>query len=794
MNHDGELSIATARRADTKKWHNKKMAWSELATKLTTEYRTYETVAEYASMNKDEQARIKDVGGFVGGYLKEGRRLNRCVDFRQVLCLDLDDARLTAFDEFKALYPVASVTYSTHKHSSKKPRLRIVAPLSRKCSPEEYEAVGRAVAGRVGLEMFDPTTFQPARLMYWPSTSKDGEFYAASNDASWLDVDAVLATYENWHDTSAWPRSEKEAVKVKREHDKAEDPTAKKGCVGAFCRVYPVSRAIDQLLTDIYTPTDMDDRYTFTGGSTSGGLVIYEDLWAYSNHSTDPAGQKLCNAFDLVRIHKFAHLDEHGEEGVKAPSYRRMVEWASELEEVKAELVAASVSDARMEFADEAAEECEDDKEWMKELEMDGKTIKSTAPNFSLIFNNDPRLKDRFKYDAFACREYVTATVPWRKVTEKVGVEDHDLAGLRSYVESVYGMSSPQKLDDALTLEVHRRSYHPVRDYLKSLKWDGVERIETLFIDYLAAKDTVYTREVARKMMIGAVARVMRPGTKFDQATVLVGPQGCGKSTLCAKLGGDWYSDSFAGVEGNAAYEAIQGVWIMEMGELAKLKKADVEPIKQFIGTTEDRFRPAYARKVATFKRQNIFIGTTNSKNFLRDTTGNRRFYPIDVKRGRKNLFGDDSELDRERDQLWAEAYHYYKKHEPLILSKEAEALGDIEREEHSEIDERTGLIGDYLDMLLPTNWETMGLNERRRYILDSDLRADGKVRRESVCLSEVWCECFGKDPDGLNKYNTRDVSEAVAAVKGWESGLSTEMFPLYGRQRYYVRIKEELD
>lgn len=789
MTHDGQLSIAVGKRANAKKWHNRTMRWSALSEKLTTEYRTYETMDEYLGMNKEEQSRIKDVGGFVGGYLKDGRRLNRNVEFRQVLSLDLDDARLTAFDELTKLYPVAGVCYSTHKHMTAKPRLRIVLPLSRQCSPEEYEAVGRRVADAVGMEMFDPSTFQPARLMYWPSTPKDGDFFSATNDAPWLDVDEVLDTYFDWHDTSEWPRAAREAERVQREHDKQEDPTTKKGIVGAFCRAYTVSRAIDEHLTEVYHPTDFDDRYTYTEGSTSCGLVLYDDLWAYSNHSTDPAGQKLCNAFDLVRIHLYGHLDEDGQDGVKAPSYKAMAEWASELPDVKAEMVDAALSEARMDFNDDAAEGSEDDREWMKELEMDGKTIKSIAPNFSLIFDNDPRLQGKFKYNAFTHREYITGTVPWRKVTEWVNVEDRDLAGIRSYIESVYGMSAPQKLDDALTLEIHRHAFHPVKEYLASVKWDGVPRIDRLLIDFMGAKDTLYTREVIRKTLLGAVARVMTPGVKFDQMLVLVGPQGCGKSTFVAKLGGEWFSDSFTTVQGKEAYEAIQGVWLMEMGELAGIKKADVEPTKLFISKTEDRFRPAYGRKVETFKRQTVFVGTTNNLRFLKDPTGNRRFYPVDVRFGSKNVFGEDSDLDKVRDQVWAEAYAAWQKHEPLILSRESERLAAIERDEHQELDERTGLIEGFLDMLLPRDWDRRGINARRRYVSDPEQQEEeGVVEREYACLSEVWCECFGKDLDSLSRYNTRDVTEAMASLEGWEQGTGMMEFPLYGKQRYYQR------
>ena len=792
MKHDGQLMLSVGRRADTKKWHNKSFTWSELAEKLTTEYRTYETLAEYNVMSKDDQSRIKDVGGFVGGYLKEGRRLNRNVEFRQVLALDLDDARPTAWTEFTSKYPVGSCCYSTHKHTPEKPRLRIIVPLSRKCSPEEYEAVGRRVAADVGLEMFDPTTFQPARLMYWPSTSKDAEFFSGVLDAPWLDVDDVLGSYFDWSDTSEWPRSIKEATKVKRDHDKQENPLDKKGVVGAFCRTYTITEVIAEHLSDIYAPTEQDDRYTFLGGSTSGGLVVYDDTFAYSNHSTDPAGQQLCNAFDLVRLHRFGHLDEDAtQSGAKAPSFKAASKWAESLEGVKAELIAASISEARTSFGDD-----EENEDWMIGLQRERDQIKSCAANFSLVMANDPALKGKFKYNDFAHREHITQSVPWHELEngEWASLEDWDLAGLRNYVETVYGMSAPGKLDDSLVLAVRSNWYHPVKDYLNGVVWDGKKRLDTLLIDYLGAKDTLYTREVARKVLIAAVARIMRPGVKFDEMLVLVGKQGCGKSTFISKLAGEWFSDSFMTVQGKEAYESVQGVWIMEIAELAGLKKAEVEPIKMFVAKQEDRFRPAYGRRIETFKRQCIFVGTTNNSRFLKDPTGNRRFWPVDVSKGEKNLFGDESSLDAERDQIWAEAVAAYKSGESLILSSEAQALAEGEQEAHFETDERAGMIEDWLSTDLPADWDEQGLNERRRYFADPSMRVRGTVRRDTFCAMEVWCELFAKDPDTFTKYCSKEVADAVAALGGWEYGVGMQSFPLYGRQRYYTRVTNDLD
>lgn len=784
--------IATAQSARAKTWKNKKTSWSKLVEKLTTAYHTHETVEEYKTMAKDDQSRIKDVGGFVGGYLKDGRRLNGNVEFRQILCLDLDDATDESVTNLLKVYKVATVVYSTHKHTPEKPRLRLVLPLSRPCKPDEYEAVGRKVGEAVGIQACDPSTFQPARLMYWPSTPKDGKFVGEYYDGPWLDVDEVLDSYFDWTDTSEWPRSLSEAKKVTRDKAKQEDPTEKKGLVGAFCRVYSMTRALDELLSDVYDPTGFADRYTFKGGSTSAGLVIYDDLFAYSNHSTDPAAGVLCNAFDLVRLHKFGHLDADTEvSGQRAPSFKAMLDYALTLPEVKKEAVESQLGEALTDFDGDDSEAVDDD--WMLKLEMDGKSIKNSAANYSLILKHDSKLKKAFKYNSFLCRECVVKDLPWRKAEASLNLTDNDMSGLRNYIESVYGISSPNKLEDALSLEMHGNAFHPVREYLSGLKWDGTPRIDTLLIRYLGAKDSEYSREVIRKTLVGAVARIFAPGIKFDQMTVLVGPQGCGKSTFLSKLAGEWFSDTLSTVQGKEAYEAIQGVWIMEMGELSAVKKAEVESTKLFISKTEDRFRPAYGRKVESFRRQNIFVGTTNNSRFLKDATGNRRFFPVDVTWGKSNLFGSNSELDCERDQIWAEARHLWEGGESLILSSKAEALAGEERNSHQETDDRAGVIEQYLNTLLPASWDGMSLIERRRYLQESEggLKEKGVSVRTRVSIAEIWCECLGKDADTLTKYNSRDIIEAMASVPNWVVDPGTHLTPLYGRQRTYSRVDD---
>ena len=312
LQYDGLITIATGSSRRSASWKTKEMLWSEFVDKLGRVTRTQETQQEYFRMPKEERDNAKDVGGFVGGTLKGGRRKIDAVLQRRLITLDMDS--ITAGEDpwptVELILGCAAVLYSTHSHTAKAPRLRLVLPLSRPVSPEEYEAIARRIAGDIGIDMCDDTTYEPHRLMYWASASSDGEFRYEVQDGPWLDADEQLARYADWKDPTQWPVSSRKSGTIRRLADKQGDPTAKDGIVGAFCRTYSVEDAIEAFLPDVYIKGE-NGRYTYKGGSTSGGLVIYEDgRFAYSHHSTDPTCGKLCNAFDLVRIHMFGKDDE----------------------------------------------------------------------------------------------------------------------------------------------------------------------------------------------------------------------------------------------------------------------------------------------------------------------------------------------------------------------------------------------------------------------------------------------------------------------------------------------------
>lgn len=790
LNYDGLITIATGKSRKSVNWKNDEILWSDLAERLNTVTRTPENQAEYKGLTKTKRDEIKDVGGFVGGSLKGGRRKAEFVIQRRLLTLDLDYVKPsdTPWETVRLVIGCAAVIYSTHSHTPEKPRLRLVIPLSRPVSSDEYTALARRIAGDIGIDMCDDTTYEPHRLMYWPSVPFDAEYFFDISDEPWLDVDEQLKRYHNWKDSSEWPVSSRKQNIMQRLAKKQGDPTEKKGVVGSFCRVYSVEDAIEQFLPEVYIKCG-EDRYTYSSGSTVGGLVVYENgKFAYSHHGTDPAGGKLCNAFDLVRLHLFGDKDIEAAPDMpvnRLPSYIEMSEIAINDKDVKQDLAVTRLREISSYFNDENDENTD----WLSSLSVNSKgKFESTRDNVFLILLNDPNLKAKYYYDEFKERPIVSGDLPWESLEKRIsaGWSDFDDAGLRLYLEKVYGIDNPSKINDAVELAMKSRKRHPVREYLSCLKWDSVNRADTLFIDYLGASDSKYTREATRKALIGAVARIFEPGCKHDYTLVLVGPQGCRKSTTLAKLGKEWFSNSLYTISGKDAYELLQGYWIIEMGEMVATKKAELEQIKQFMSKQADNYRSAYARKTQEHPRQCAFFGTTNDYEFLRDPTGGRRFWPIVVsEKGRelgKNL------TDRIVDQIWAETVVRYKSGEQWYLDDETEVIARKVQEEHTETNSKQGLIENFLEMLLPENWDSMELDKRLLFLSGGFGEQDeGTEIRTHVCAMEIWQELFRGDPKSFTQMQAREINNILRNIKGWKSQNSVNC-GIYGRQRAFIR------
>lgn len=778
------LTVAVGNSRKTKVWKNKELTWAELLERMEHTIRSPETMAEYQSMTRDQQSARKDVGGFVGGYCNNGSRSD--IRFRSILCLDADFADADLWPDWELLYGNAAAIYSTRKHTPEKPRLRLVVPLARNVTPDEYQAIGRRVASVLGIDKFDDTTYTPSRMMYWPSTCSDGEYVFDYIDAPMLDPDTVLATYHNWADVSSWPMSSRVADIAKHTAAKQKDPLEKGGLVGAFCRAYTITEAISQYVP-AYVPCDEPNRYTYTGGSTAAGVVIYDDKFSYSHHATDPASGQLCNAWDLVRLHMFGELDVDADPDKPAsqrPSYKAMAEMATGDKNVKAQIVADRTAQAQADFETPAEDVAVED--WTEKLKITEKGgLAQTIENAVIILSNDPKLAGCLALNEMEHNIVARRSLPWRSVKGASQWTDADDAALRYYLERVYGMTGKDRIFDAVNVVANDNRFHPVRDYLDSCTWDGVPRVETLLIDYLGAEDTEYTRAVTRKALAAAVARIYRPGCKFDYMLTLRGRQGIGKSTLIAKLGGPWFSDTFTTMQGKDSYEQVQGVWIMEVGELAGMRKAEAETIKLYISKQVDRFRPAYGRRLQEFPRQCIFVGTTNETQFLRDSTGNRRFWVVDTPNEAEHDMHEELTPEVVR-LIWSEAVELYKNGEALYLPRKLEAVAREVQESYEEENPRAGIIADYLDRLLPEGWDGMDLYARRQW-LETD--SVGTVKRSAVCTIEIWAEALGGNPDKLDRYVAKEIRDIMAGMPEWRhNGASRKRIPPYGRQRFYER------
>ncbi|MBQ9664799.1 MAG: hypothetical protein IJV40_16780 [Oscillospiraceae bacterium] len=775
-----ELNIAYGNSCTAKKWSNKTITWEALGERLKTTIRTSESVEEYQKMKRAERESAKDKGGFVGGQLSGGRRKRECVASRSMLTMDADAASPDFIDTFSMLSPYASYLYTTHGHTPEAPRVRIIVPFTRDASPDEYQAIGRYFAAEWGIDQFDECSYRPHQLMYWPTTPANGEYVFKEMEGEALDPDAFLDG-KPWRDCSLLPTSSRESVVREKSGKKAEDPLGKSGAVGAFCRAYPISRVMAEMLSDVYEEAAIPGRYQYREADSSSGVIVYDDKFSYSFHASDPACGLLLNAFDLVRVHRYPDEDEK-------KSFQKMAEYAVTLDDVKVELAKEKEAEANEDFAE--------GEDWRTRLTYQPRSsvLENSAGNLILILENDPDYSG-FAFNQMAGRVEVVGKVPWERPDSNTFWRDADTAQLKASLDRKYLAFTTRNHDVAFAKVADDRSFHPIREYLQSLPpWDGKKRVERILIDCLEAEDTEYVRVVTRKTFAAAVARIMRPGIKFDSVLVLDGVQGIGKSSLFKDLIGDeYYCETLTLKDMNekAGAEKLQGYWIVEVAELAGMKKADIESVKAFLTATDDKYRPSYGRVVESHPRQCIIIASVNGeRGYLRDITGNRRYWVVKVKqteqRKRWNFSQD------EKDQIWAEAKKYYEEGEKLYLEGEMIAQAEGAQMQAMEEDERKGLVEEYLNTPLPANWDKMDLYERRNWLSEKDgpTAVKGERVRNEVSNVEIWSECFGNPTSSLRPQDSYSIAALMTQIPGWERTTRSIKLPIYGKQRLYVRTE----
>ncbi|TIW03650.1 MAG: hypothetical protein E5V77_02840 [Mesorhizobium sp.] len=373
--------------------------------------------------------------------------------------------------------------------------------------------------------------------------------------------------------------------------------------------------------------------------------------------------------------------------------------------------------------------------------------------------------------------------------------DSHDIA-LRNIIESKtqmkgYGIKvTDRDLKGGIDMSAQKRSFHPVKNLIESTVWDGKPRVERLFIDYLGCDDNDYYRQASLMTFVGAVARVYRPGHKFDFVPILEGAQGKGKSTFIEILGLQWYNELTGDIsDPKQMVEVMQGSWVLEIGELSSMARAEVNDLKAFVSRTEDKVRLAWEKRARDFPRQCIFIGSTNDREYLRDQTGGRRFWPIVCK-----LEGqiDNPRLRREIMQVWAEALHIFRDMEkryqgatlPLFLTDKAADMAVVMQESRRiETAEEilAGKIGAWLD-------QPIGTDER---FDDLDIDAP-KAYRNETCVQQIWEDMLGRDGTVPHSESIK-IGRAMLVV-GWPRTdgpvMTAEVNKKFGKCRVYTRPK----
>ena len=804
LQNDKQLNVSVGNSRKSTVWNPLTITVSELYSRLETPMRGSETLAEYLALSKADQDSKKDIGGFVGGRLSAPRRKSENVIDRCVVTLDFDtippfgtDGILATLDAQNYGYCV----YSTRKHRAEAPRLRIVIVTDRAMSVDEYDAVSRRLAADIGISMADPTTFEASRLMYWPSCSSDGEYVFKYKDAPFLNVETVLKSYTDWRDWKERPQVPG-ATNYQKLAVRQGDPESKPGVIGAFCRVYDIFRAMSELLPGIYDPVDNDpNRYTYLNGSTTGGAVIYDNgKFLYSHHATDPCGGKLVNAADLVRLHKFGHLDANVALDTpvnRLPSYKAFLEFASADTEVSTLMIRERYEAGQQEFAGlmggaapaagggATPQEGGDPNAWMVDLQTTQQgAIKQTIDNIRIILDNDPLLKGKFALNKFAGRGEVLGPLPWEADGKRRLWSDTDSNGLYWYLEKRYDITKRGNIDAALDIHAATHAFNDVQDYISGLVWDGVPRLDTVFIDYLGAEDNEYNRAVCRKSFTAAISRAMEPGCKYDNMLILCGRQGLGKSTLLDKMSKGWFNDSIRTFEGKEASELLQGVWLVEVAELDAFRRTDVARIKQFLSLRADRYRAAYGRNVKELPRCCAFFGTCNQMDFLQDMTGNRRFWPVDVGMQPATKTVWQHLTDDVIDQLWAEAKGRWQAGEQLYLTGEIEKQAQEMQEQHREASPKEGIIADFVAREIPTDWQKWPIDRRRDWWAQATHGDVQTMKRDRITAIEIWCELFNGNQKDVKQTDTREINGVLAKMPNLTRTKSAFRCGPYGTQR----------
>lgn len=413
------------------------------------------------------------------------------------------------------------------------------------------------------------------------------------------------------------------------------------------------------------------------------------------------------------------------------------------------------------------------------EPDRNGKTrLVQSIENVCTVLRSDEALACKIKYNELSYSPFIHGTLPWTGKDNYREWNNFDDSNLKCYIEANYGLTSMEKMMDALNIVASENKFNPVTEYLEQLTWDGKERIKTLLPNYLGVEQNEYSQTAMRLFMLGSINRAYYPGCKFDYMPVLVGEQGVGKSTFFRVLAGSdtWYNDNFNTVEGDKATEKLRGMWIVELAELLATKRAkEVESIKAFITSTVDSYRPPYGRRTEQRPRCCVFAGTTNNSHFMTDRTGNRRYLPLIVRKKyvKKSLFKNKNEVQEDFKQAWAEAMHIFKTENPkLVFPRHLEDVVFENQKQFAEEDVRVGIIQEYLDEL--------------------------SLECDKVCAMQIWDSALGNETKPCERRFSNEIHDIMQhSIDGWER-VKNEYggrckLRKYGTQICYERVEKKV-
>lgn len=761
-----ELTIVPSH--TSKQWYPATMTWQEFVD------------------GAQEPATKKDCGAYMAGKATSKNRGDSRVEYRSMVTLDADNADSELPGRVEGL-GLTALVHSTYSHTKDKPRYRVIIPLiGPGLTEEEYPRVAQGLMEALGKEQFDKTCDQPKRLMYGPSAHDPNQYEVYSYDGEPATARGLLESFGGFTSMPEHKRGRK------------TDPYKLPGVVGAFNRLYDMSRAVEEFNLP-YEPVG-ENRWHYTPSESAGGVCVYSDGYVYSNHASDPAGGRALCMFDLVAMHMFADLDEEAGTALNVapkdrPSIQKAMQEFMELRDVKAEMMAGLDTNLLGEVMDT--------RDWVSKLHIHPKTGKTLddAHNWRLLSEHDPVLSG-LAYNTMNLATVTHRDFPWRTVTpgKNDQLTEADREEISDHLECTYNMRYPseRRLNGAISKVAQKNAFHPVERYLESLQWDGVHRVET----WLPGEVNSYKRSVARLAAVQAVARMLEPGIKVDNCLILAGGEGLGKSWLVERMARGW-TCTLGPIDRNSARDTIMIMsrsWVAVADEGYSLKKADADNMKNFITRTHDEVRLPYARETVELPRRQVIWGTTNDPTFLRAQEGNRRFLIVNM----TEKLDFDKYTHEYVDQVWAEAVHIWKEarakygvegNPVLRLNDAEEEVAKEVRGEATEEQPLVGLIQDYLDTPVPENWERMSVDDRVVWLRNAEqgLVKPGTHRIERVCSLEIWMVLLGNKDAHLSRRDSLEIADALRKVPGWQSsGAKCARFAFFGRQRFFSRVEEE--